>query len=46
MRGIPTVVFLAGKGEVRAARFSGEVSPEEFIEKLRLVSAAMAAKAD
>jgi thiol:disulfide interchange protein DsbD len=40
IQGVPTVVFLAPAGEVEAARFSGFLSPEKFLEKLQLVAAA------
>ena len=40
IRGIPTIVFLVPGGEVETARFSGELSADEFLEKLRLVAAA------
>ncbi len=40
IQGVPTVLFLAGDGEVPGARFSGFLPPAKFLDKLRLASAA------
>ena len=41
IQGVPTIVFLAPGGrEVEAARFSGFLPAEAFLEKLKLASAA------
>ncbi len=38
IQGVPTVVFLTPRGEVEAARFSGFLPPERFLERVRTAS--------